>query len=218
MMDRRKFLGSGLGAAAALGLSGSLQAKVVAGKEYMVLSPVQATEVGAGKIEVLEFFWYGCPHCHELEPHLNKWTKKLPKDAEFRRLPAVFRTSWEPGARAFYALEALGELERFHGPLFEAIHVDRVVQNPGDEKAMTDWLVKKGVDAKKYADALNSFSVQTKVKRAQQIVQGYRIQGVPAMAIDGRYLTSVSLAGSHDAMFAALDELILLARSERAKK
>lgn len=216
MLDRRKFLGLSMAGLAVLGLAGVAAAKLTAGREYVIVNPPQPTEAGAGKIEVVEFFWYGCPHCFDLEPVLDKWAKTLPKDVEFRRVPTIFRESWIPGARIYYALEAIGELPRLHGDVFNAIHTERI--NLNDEKILKEWMAKKGVDSKKFADAYNSFAVQTKTKRAQQVTQGYKITGVPAMAVDGKYLTSVSQTGSHEALTATLDQLIQQARAEKAKK
>ncbi|MBS1171449.1 MAG: disulfide bond formation protein DsbA [Proteobacteria bacterium] len=179
-MDRRKFVGLGVGGLALLGLGGPLVAAVTAGKEYVALAQPLAVETG-DKIEVTEFFWYGCPHCFDLEPLIGKWLKTLPKDVEFRRVPAIFRESWVPGAKTY-------------------------------------WMASKGIDRKKFVEAYNSFNVQTKVKRAEQLTRQSKIQGVPALIIDGKYMTSGSLTGSHEAMLAATDELIQKARSERKKK
>lgn len=216
MLIRRRFLGLVVAGLAALGLVGMAAAKLTANRDYVILNPPQPTEVAAGKIEVLEFFWYGCPHCFDLEPVLHKWTQTLPSDVEFRRVPTIFRESWVPGARIYYALEAIGELQRLHDGVFSAIHTDGI--NLNDEKTLIDWMAKKGVDGKKFADAYKSFTVQTKTKRAQQITQAYKLTGVPALAVDGKYLTSVSQTGSHEALTAALEDLIKQARAEKAKK
>jgi thiol:disulfide interchange protein DsbA len=213
-MDRRKFLAAaGLGAAA-LAASGTAWA-LTAGKDYVLLSQPLPTEA-ADKVEVTEFFWYGCPHCHDLEPLLAKWTKTLAKDVQFVRIPAIFRDDWIIGAKLFYALEAIGQLAGMHTELFGAIHVGRI--SPKDDKALIDLLVKKGVDRAKLTEAYNSFAVQSKVKRAEQLTRQSKIGGVPSMIVDGRYMTSGSMTGSHEAMIAAVDQLVEKARGERKKK
>ena len=182
---------------------------------YKPLAKPQAVESG-DKIEVVEFFWYGCSHCFDLEPHLHKWVARLPKDVEFRRIPAVPTERWMAGARTFYTLEALGLLDRLHGEVFDAIHLSHV--NLMDEKIQLDWMAGKGVDRAKYADAWKSFSVQSKTRRAVQQTQAYDISGVPTLVVDGKYQTSVSMTGSHEALLKTLDELIARARAERPKK
>lgn len=198
-----------------LSLATAAQAALIAGKEYTLLNPPQPVKAGS-KVEVIEFFWYGCPHCYDLEPTLNKWLAKLPKDVEFSRMPAIFRGSWVPGARIFYTLEAMGVGEKLHGPVFDAIHRDNV--HLDDDRVLIEWMGKQGVDKAKFAETWKSFSVQSKVERAKQLTQAYQFQGVPAVVVDGRYLTSVSNAGSPEALPAVLDALIDKARAERAKK
>jgi thiol:disulfide interchange protein DsbA len=198
-----------------LGAAGPGLAALTAGKEYVVLSQPLPVD-SADKIEVKEFFWYGCPHCNDLEPLIEKWLKTLPADAEFRRQPTIFRDSWAPGARTYYALEAMGQLQRMHPEVFRAMHVDRI--NLTDENVLFDWMAKKGVDRKQFVDAYNSFNVQTKTKRAEQLTRQSKLAGVPAIVVDGRYATSASFTGSHEAMLAAVDELIQKARAERKKK
>lgn len=182
---------------------------------YKAMKSPQPVETGE-KIEVVEFFWYGCPHCFDLEPFLKKWTAKLPKDVEFRRIPAIPTERWAPNARTFYALESLGLLEKLHGEVFDAIHIDRV--NLNDEKVQLDWMAKKGVDRNKFAEAWKSFSVQSKTKRAVQLTQAYDVTGVPTLVVDGKYVTSVSMTGSPEGLMKALDDLIVKARAERPKK
>jgi thiol:disulfide interchange protein DsbA len=182
---------------------------------YKALKSPQPVETGE-KIEVVEFFWYGCPHCFDLEPFLKKWTAKLPKDVEFRRIPAIPTERWAPNARTYYTLESLGLLEKLHGEVFDAIHIDRV--NFNDEKVQLDWMAKKGVDRNKFAEAWRSFSVQSKTKRAAQLTQAYDITGVPTLVVDGKYVTSVSMTGSPEGLMQTLDSLIAKARSERPKK
>lgn len=196
-------------------VAGSAGAASQAGREYKVLAAPQPVD-SAAKIEVTEFFWYGCPHCFDLEPFLRKWTTKLPKDVEFRRVPAIPSERWAPLARTFYTLEAIGELERLHGEVFDAVHIDRV--NLNDQKIQLEWMAKKGVDRKKFSDAWTSFTVQSKLKRAAQLSQAFDVTGVPTLIVDGKYATSVSMAGGPEQLMKTLDELVVKARGERGKK
>lgn len=176
-------------------------------QRYIELKPPQPTEAG-GKIEVIEFFWYGCIHCYNLEPALESWLKTLPPDAQFRRVPAVFNPRWEHDARIFYAFEALGLLQKLHRPFFDAIHQDRL--RTDDPKALAQWLQKQGVDAQKFTDVMKSFSVHSKTQRAKLMTAGYRIDGTPSMAVDGRYTVSAG-----DAMLDTVSKLIDQARKQR---
>lgn len=183
-----------------------------AGKDYLLITPVQPTE-SRGRIEVIEFFAYTCPHCFELEPSLNAWARTLPRDVVLKRQPVVFSPTWEPMARAYFALEALGLVEELHADVFNALHVeDRKLTDPN---AFFDWAARKGVDKAKLKDAYNSFSVGTKVAQARQIARRYRINGVPALAVNGRYLTSASQTGSYERTLQVVDELIDSERKRR---
>lgn len=213
MTNMKKWLG--LIGLSLLLAAGSAGAASQSGREYKPLASAQPVETGA-KIEIIEFFWYGCSRCFNLEPFLKKWTAKLPKDVEFRRLPAIPTERWAPNARTFYALEAIGELERLHGEVFDAIHLDSVKLE--DEKIQLEWMAKKGVDTRKFSDAWKSFSVQSKVRRAAQLSQAYNIDSVPSLVVDGKYVTTVSMAGSPEQLMKTLDELIVKARAERSKK
>jgi protein dithiol oxidoreductase (disulfide-forming) len=174
------------------------------GMDYFTLNPPQTTE-SPGKIEVTEFFWYRCPHCYALEPQLQSWLKQLPKDAQFRRVPAVFNDDWAIDARIFYTLEALGQEERLHKALFDAIHQQGGARLKGEAYAKwaAEWLAKQGVDPKKYDETFRSFSVSTKVRRATQMTQAYRFDGVPALAVQGRYVVNAS-----NSMLSVADYLI----------
>jgi len=180
---------------------------------YTELKPPQPTESAAGKVEVLEFFWYGCPHCYTLEPSIETWTKKLPADVQFRRVPAVFNERWGHDAAIFYTFEALGVLNKLHRPLFDAIHRDRL--RTEDQQALTQWLQKNGVDSNRFYDTLKSFGVQTKVRRAAQLSVAYRIDGTPAMAVQGRYSVSAEQGRSHQGMIETVDYLVDLARKQK---
>jgi len=199
----------------ALGLApfGALaQARPTAGLDYTELKPAQPVEV-QGKIEVLEFFWYGCPHCYTLEPLLEKWIPTLPADAHFRRLPAVLSPGWANEAAVFYAFEALGVLGRLHRPFFDAIHRDRLKTR--DPVSFNEWLQKNGVNVKKFDEAMKSFGVQSKVRRATQLSASYRIEGTPALAVHGRYTVSAEQGRTQQGMLAIAEHLIGVARKGR---
>lgn len=199
-----------------LGVGVSLaRAEIKADRDYMQLPTPQPTLSGK-KVEVIEFFWYGCPHCYELEPHLKAWLKRKPKDVEFRHVPAIFRDSWVPNAKTFYALEALGMQEKLHEQVYDAIHAENLDLN--NEQLLFDWVAKHGVDRKKFADAYNSFSMQAKVSKSVQMPKDYGLKGVPSLVVDGKYLTSGSLAGSPEEVIKVLDQLIEKARKEKAAK
>ncbi len=195
--------------------AGLAYAQPKAGVEYRELSSAQPTDA-AGKIEVIEFFWYGCPHCYNFEPVIEPWVKKLPKNVQFRRVPAIFNAEWEQGARAYYALEAIGEGERLHKPLFDAVHKDTRLK-VANEAALTEWLGKQGVDTKKFAAAYRSFSVESKVKRAGQLTQAYKIEGVPAMAVNGKYVVITDNIKSFEQMLAVADYLVDQTRMKGGK-
>lgn len=203
-------------AAAAFSMAGfAAHADIHPGKEYELLSPPQAVETGK-KIEVLEIFSYACPHCFDLEPEINQWAKQLPKDVQFRRLPAIFRESWTPFAKVFYTFEAMGLTEKLHGDFFNAIHVHHLRFD--DDNAVFDWAEKQGVNRKSFADTYTSFAIQSKALRAKQLTKAYGVSGVPAVIVDGKYRTYTSMAGGHAALLAVVDRLIKQARQERAGK
>jgi thiol:disulfide interchange protein DsbA len=159
----------------------------------------------AGKIEVAEFFWYGCIHCYNLEALLETWVPKLPADTLFRRIPAVFNPRWAHDANIFYAFEALGALSKLHRPFFDAIHKDRLkTDNPA---ALGEWLAKNGLDANKFDATVKSFGVQSKMKRAEQLTAAARIDGTPALMVQGRYTISAEQGKSHQGMLATADAL-----------
>ena len=210
-MKRREFTAKLLVATAgtaAIGQAALSQAQgtPAEGKQYVRLSQPLPSAAGA-KIEVVEFFWYGCPHCSEFEPMLDAWAKKLPADVSFRRVPVAFRDEpFGSHQRIFYALEAMGQVDALHRKVFYAIHNDRAkLDKPADIAA---FMAKNGLDSAKFLDVFNSFSVQTKARQAKQLSESYKIDGVPAMGIHGRYYTSGSLAGSNDRALAVADFLI----------
>lgn len=172
--------------------------------------PTPVATDNKGRIEVVEFFWYGCPHCYSMEPLLEKWMKGLPKDVDFRRVPAAFNERWAIAGRVYYALESLGQVERLHKPLFDAIHRDGL--RITDPQALAQWLEKNGVDVKKFSDAERSFAVESKMKRALSALQQSRIDGVPALMINGKYIVP---AGQN--MLNNADRVIAIERAELAK-
>ena len=180
--------------------------------QYGELNPPQPVE-NAGKIEVIEFFWYGCPHCYSLEPYVEAWLKKLPPDVEFHRVPAVFNSRWGHDAAIFYTLEAMGVLEKLHRPLFDAIHKGGL--RTDNEAAFSEWLQKNGVDPKKFMDTMKSFGVQSKVKRAVQQTVAYKIDGTPAMAVAGRYTVSADQGRTQPGMLQSVDGLVALVRKQK---
>jgi thiol:disulfide interchange protein DsbA len=180
---------------------------------YQVLANPRPPEV-KGKIEVIEFFHYGCPHCRDFDPLLEQWVKSLPADVVFRRVPAIWgNPQLKALAQFYYAEEASGVLPRLHGKAFEAVQVDKVALNT--EEGAVDWVGRQGADAKKFAEAYKSFGVQSKVQRADQLARDYQIQGVPTLVIAGKYLTSASLTGGHPNTIKVADELIARARKEQ---
>jgi len=184
------------------------QAEVVAGRDYKVLNPAQPTS--GSKVEVLEFFFYGCGHCYHLHGPLSKWEKTMPKDVALQPVPVIFRDSWEPMARAFYALESIGQREKLHNDLFEAWNVYNT--DLSDAGKITDFVAKHGVDKSKFTAAYNSFSLQSKVARSNQMVQAFGIRGTPTIAVDGKYIiTGLEPADT----LRVLDEVIKIARKER---
>ena len=180
--------------------------------QYGELNPPQAVET-QGKIEVIEFFWYGCPHCYSLEPYIETWLKKLPPDVQFRRVPAVFNSRWAHDAAIFYTLEAMGVLDKLHRPLFDAIHKSNL--RTDNEAALSEWLQKNGVDPKKFTETMKSFGVQSKLRRATQQTVAYKIDGTPAMAVAGRYTVSAEQGRTQQGMLQAVDGLVAMARKQK---
>jgi len=174
------------------------------GTDYRAIA-VQPTGSG-DKIEVLEFFWYGCPHCYSFEPSIIAWKKSKPANVEFIRVPAVFRPDWEIQARTYYALENMGVVEDVHGKIFKAIHKDKKRLNK--KKLIVDFLVENGVNREIFLAEYSSFSVDGKVRKAKKLLKPYQIEGVPTVAVNGKYITSGSMAGSYDNLIKILDYLI----------
>lgn len=168
------------------------------------------------KIEVLEIFWYGCPHCYHLDASLAAWVKKQPQDVYFKRVPGVPRPDWAPAGKAFYALEALNLTDKLHTQLFDAIHKARNV-NPASEVQLIDWITKQGgQDRTKVEEAFKSFATNNNIVRAMNLFRDSGATGVPALVIDGRYITSSSMAGGNQNVLQVADYLIQNVRKEKS--
>lgn len=212
-MHRREFSTTLLGASAlAVGLPAAAQGGPVEGTHYVRLGQPLPVTAPAGKVEVVEFFWYGCPHCNAFEPMLEAWTKKLPADVSFRRVPVAFRDEpFGTHQRIYYALETMNQVEAMHRKVFYAIHNDRQkLDKPAEIAAL---MTKNGLDGAKFVEVMNSFGVQTKARQAKQLAEAYKIDGVPALGVQGRFYTSGSLAGSPEQSLRVTDFLI-----ERSRK
>lgn len=180
---------------------------------YREIPFAQPVETG-DKIEVREFFWYGCPHCYHLEPALKSWLRRLPANVQFVRTPGVAQ-SWLVHAQAYYAFESLGVVDKVHEPFFSAVQTDRGAYNTPE--AIAKFVAKHGVDAKKFQDAYASFAVRLKLERAKRQNLEFGIQSVPTIAVDGKYLTSSTMAGGEEAVMKVVDFLIEKAAKERKK-
>jgi protein dithiol oxidoreductase (disulfide-forming) len=184
------------------------------GKEYRALDKVAPVESPAGKIEVVEFFWYSCPHCNAFEPKLNAWLKtRKPADVTFRRVPVAFRDDFVPQQRLYYALEAMGKVDDLHGKVFAEVHQQR--NRLDREDLIVAFAEKNGLEAAKFRDLYNSFSVQTKARRARQLQDQYEVQGVPALGVAGRYYTDGEMTGNMDRSLQVVDFLVAEARRAR---
>ena len=177
-----------------------------AGADYIKLDKLAPVDTPSGKIEVLEFFWYSCPHCNAFEPVLNQWAKQLRPDVAFKRVPVAFQDSYLPQQRLYFALESLGLTEKLHDKVFAAIHVER--QNLVSESTITAWMVKQGVDAALFASHFNSFSTVSRVRRATQLMTAYQVEGVPAFGVAGRFYTDGALTKSMERALQVVDFLV----------
>lgn len=204
----------------ALILSASASAQPAPGKDYQLISPVQPTASGT-KVEVIEFFYYGCPGCNSLQAPLETWLKKKPADIEFRRTPVVFQDAWLPLTTAYYAFDAMGLVDKLHRPLFNAIHEQRVISDKmllRDQKPLFDWVAKQGVDRQKFVDVYNSFGVRSRTNRSIELPGNYQVTSTPSLVVDGKYLTTPAMVGSYERFFQVLDQVIAMARKERAAR
>ena len=185
------------------------------GIEYVTLDQPVTTEPGPDKIELIEFFWYSCPHCNAFEPQFKQWMARQDKDVFIKRVPVRFRDDFEPQQRMYYVLEALGKIEPLHGRLFQAIHVERLTLNT--EAQLSDWAKKNGIASNDFQQAYNSFGVVSKARRATQLQQAFKVQGVPSLGVAGRYYTDGSLAGGMERALQIVDSLIQQQRKGAGK-
>ncbi|MGH8582450.1 MAG: thiol:disulfide interchange protein DsbA/DsbL [Gammaproteobacteria bacterium] len=181
------------------------------GRDYQAVTPPQPV-ADSSKIEVLEVFWYGCPHCFDFEPYVAKWLADKPDDVDFKRVPAAFNKRWQLHARTYYAAEALGVLDKIHAPLFKAIHEEK--QTLADEESLAGFFAKQGVSADDFKQTLSSFGVEGKLQQAQTMVRRYGITGVPAMVVNGKYVAGAT-AGTFANMLKIVDFLVAKERGEK---
>jgi len=191
----------------AIALSSTVITPTFAAEAYEEYEPLTTPlSHPADKVEVIEFFWYGCPHCYNFEPHIKAWAEKKPANSVFTQIPAIFSPKWEPHARAFYAAQMLDLSGRLHEALFNAIHKQK--RKIYTESAILDFVAELEMDEKAFKEAMHSFAVETKIRRSKQLVKASGIQGVPAVIVNGKYRTSGSLAGSYPRMVGIIDELV----------
>ena len=212
-MKRRDFSMAAVSAAAVVALPVATHAqgpapakKPVEGTDYLALDKRVPTDGAAGKIELIEFFWYSCPHCNAFEPQFAAWVKAAPKDVVVQRVPVRFRDDFEAQQRAYYVFESLNLLDTLHGKLFHAIHVER--QQLNTAQALAAWADKNGLPEKKFNETFNSFGVATKARRATQLQDAFKVQGVPALGVAGRFYTDGSLAKTMDRALQVAEHLV----------
>ena len=180
------------------------------GKDFRRLDKPVASDAPAGKIDVIEFFWYSCSHCNAFEPTLDAWIKTAPKDLNIRRMPVAFNASFVPQQKLYYALEGMGKLDELHTRVFRAIHIEKQKLAKDDE--IFAWIAKQGVDAAKFKDIYGSFSVSNQIRRASQLQDVYGVEGVPSMGVAGKYYTDGTMAGNMQAVLQVVDYLTTTAR------
>jgi thiol:disulfide interchange protein DsbA len=217
-MKRREFSWATLGAAAsAIGFNNAAwaqgPAKFLPGKDYIKLDRTIPTASEAGKIEVIEFFWYSCSHCNAFEPTFAQWAKNAPKDVVVNRIPVAFREDFAPQQRLFFTLEAMGLLEKIHIKVFQAIHVERLALNT--DASILAWVEKQGVDKNKFANIAKSFGVASKLKRAVQLQNDFKIEGVPSLGVAGRFYVDGTLAGNMERALQVTESLLSQVRQGR---
>ena len=199
-------------ALALVSMTAFAQTPIQAGREYTRLTPPRPVTTGS-RIEVIEFFYYGCPICYEFQPHFSRWLFQAPEYVALRRVPALSSENWEPFAKLFYTLDLLGEVNRLHWPVYDNFHFDGVKLN--DEKVMLDWISHNGVDRQKFLAAYNSDEIKNRLTRSRELMKTYDVRGVPTVIVDGKYLTSARLAGGTRQLAQVVDQLVKLARKER---
>jgi thiol:disulfide interchange protein DsbA len=195
-------------------LAGAASAQIQPGREFYRIDPPRVA-ADDRRIEVIEFFYYGCPVCYETQPILSRWLGTAPEYVSIRRVPALSTEKWEPYAKLFYALEALGAVGRLHWPVYDNIHFEDVKLN--DEKIMADWVARNGIDRQKFVETYGSADVAGKVAQARELLKAYDVRGVPTFIVDGKFLTSARLAGGTSQVIEVIDHLVRLAREERLR-
>ncbi len=180
--------------------------KPEAGREYLKLARQVPVEAPSGKIEVVEFFWYSCPHCNAFEPSLEAWSKRLPADVVLRRIPVGFRDDFVPQQRLFLSLQSMGLVDKLHGKVFAAIHLDRMNLTSGE--AIAAWVAQQGVDRTQFAAAYNSPEIGKLVSQATALQEAYGVEGVPALGVAGRYYTDGAISGSMARVLQVVDYLL----------
>lgn len=203
---------------ALLSLSGFVAAqgqKIEEGFDYRILPIAQPVET-KGKVEVIEFFWYGCPHCYDFEPELSSWVKRQPKDVVFKRVPVAFRDDFMPHSQLFYALEAMGKGDALNEKVMYAMHKEnkRLLTEP----EIADWVASQGIDRNTFLATYRSFAVISKARAAKQMAEAYRIDGVPTIVMQGKYVTSPSIAGTKAKAILVMDYLEEKIRKNKYKQ
>ena len=216
-MKRREFSLSAASAVAASALTLPVANPAMAqarqfkeGKDFKRLDKPVAPDAPAGKVDVIEFFWYSCPHCNAFEPTLDAWVKAAPKDLSVRRVPVAFNASFVPQQKLFYTLEGMGKLEALHAKVFRAVHVEKAKLAKDDE--ILAWVTQQGVDVAKFKEVYGSFSVANQVRRASQLQDSYGVEGVPSMGVAGKYYTDGTMAGSMQTVLQVVEYLAATAR------
>ncbi|RYF69018.1 MAG: thiol:disulfide interchange protein DsbA/DsbL, partial [Comamonadaceae bacterium] len=179
-------------------------------KDYAKLAKPAPVDAPAGKVEVIEFFWYSCPHCNAFEPSLEAWIKAAPKDLQIRRVPVAFNASFVPQQKLYFALEGMNKLPELHAKVFRAVHVERLPLNK--DELIFEWIGKQGVDLAKFKESYNSFSVSNQVRKSSQLQEAYGVEGVPSMGVAGRYYTDGTMAGNMQSVLQVVDYLVGVAR------
>lgn len=201
-------------AASFVGVAHSQSPKIEEGFDYRILPVAQVVET-KGKVEVIEFFWYGCPHCYDFEPELSAWLKRQPKDVSFRRVPVAFRDDFMPHSQLFYALEAMGKGDALNEKVMYAMHKEN--KRLLTENEIADWVASQGIDRNSFLATYRSFAVISKARAARQMADAYRIDGVPTVVMQGRYVTSPSIAGTKAKAIAVMDYLEQKIRKDKYK-
>jgi len=197
------------------GLAGAQGQKVEEGFDYRILPIAQPVEA-KGKVEVIEFFWYGCPHCYDFEPELSAWVKRQPRDVAFRRVPVAFRDDFLPHSQMYYALESMGKADALNEKVMYAMHKEN--KRLLTEGEIADWVASQGIDRNTFLATYRSFAVVSKARAAKQQTEAYRIDGVPTVVMQGKYVTSPSIAGSKAKAIAVMDYLEEKIRKDKYKQ